>query len=174
MFLSLSLLPLCTAFYQQSPTSQTRRIQSLQQATATLPVLDDANFRQVLDDDDLVLVDIYAPWCGPCQVVESVLLAASPDIPIFRFNVDNRNPDFKTELFLQDALPRALPSLILFSHGQVVHQWSGILNRQQLDEFLVSATPTTTTTTKQEPPEQSGYVRLMKRTADEYYMLSEQ
>jgi len=78
----------------------------------------------VLDAKGTVLVDFWAPWCGPCRMQTPILerLAASGDISakIFKVNTDE-NPDIAQKYGIV-----SIPTLILFENGQEVERYVGV------------------------------------------------
>jgi thioredoxin len=81
-----------------------------------------------------VLVDFYAPWCGPCQLMASILEEVNrhmkEQIKIVKINVDNY-PDLASQYQVQ-----ALPTLVVFKAGQPVQKIEGVVKSPQLIQQL--------------------------------------
>ena len=109
---------------------------------ATKHISDDSFQADVLDSDKPVLVDFWAPWCGPCQMIAPVLneIAREGD---GRFRVAKVNVDDETEL-MQRFQIRGIPALLFFSGGQLRHQIAGATGKKAILaqlEALASAKP---------------------------------
>jgi thioredoxin 1 len=94
----------------------------------------DANFQaEVLDSEQPVLVDFWAPWCGPCRVVHPVLEeidAEREDLRIVSLNVD----DNQQTAARYDVL--SIPTLIVFKQGEIVKKVIGALPKARLESEL--------------------------------------
>ena len=81
--------------------------------------------------------------CGPCKLIAPILEECAQstefrDRVVFgKFDVeDPRAKEVKLELLLQGVMPKALPSLLLIQHNQVVATWNGVINTWELHDFL--------------------------------------
>ena len=97
----------------------------------------DTNFQaEVLEAESPVLVDFWAPWCGPCRVVAPVLeeLAAErDDMRVVKLNVDENQRTAAAYGVM------SIPTMILFKNGQAAHKVIGAMPKQRLVQEIVPA-----------------------------------
>ncbi|NTW89976.1 MAG: thioredoxin [Candidatus Moranbacteria bacterium] len=99
--------------------------------------LTDKNFEtEVIKSDVPVLVDFFAPWCGPCQMLGTVvdkLAAEVSGAKVAKLNVDE-NPDTAAAYDIM-----SIPTIKIFKGGKVVKEFNGVQSKDKLKEELESA-----------------------------------
>ncbi|BAZ44084.1 thioredoxin [Chondrocystis sp. NIES-4102] len=94
-----------------------------------------SSFQEMLDNSDLpILVDFYATWCGPCQMMSPILEQVGANLrdrlQVVKIDTD-KYPKLATKYQIE-----ALPTLVLFKNGQPAERIEGVLQAPQLIQHL--------------------------------------
>jgi len=97
--------------------------------------INDSNFKSEVTDSQIpVLVDFWAPWCGPCRMVAPLLEELAKEyegkVKVVKLNVDE-NQSTASEFGV-----RSIPTLILFKDGQLFEQKIGAQSKENLKQKI--------------------------------------
>ncbi|KUG24666.1 thioredoxin [hydrocarbon metagenome] len=100
-----------------------------------LGIATDDNFEgEVLKSDKPVLIDFWAPWCGPCKaigpIVEELAEQLKDSVKIMKLNVDENQ-----KIAIKYGV-RSIPTLILFKDGKVLDTLIGLVPKERLESFV--------------------------------------
>ncbi len=89
---------------------------------------------EVLKNEKLVIVDFFAEWCGPCQMLSPILVEIekeySEKLEIYKVNVDESQ-----ECAMRYGIT-AMPTLLFFKNGEEVERQVGYLEREELEKIV--------------------------------------
>lgn len=92
------------------------------------------NFKEVvLDAQEMVLVDFYADWCGPCKMLAPFVRQIAeehPEIKVCKVNVDD-----EADLALEYKV-KMIPTLVVFRNGEVLNQLVGVQSKEEIEDML--------------------------------------
>lgn len=97
--------------------------------------VNDGNFEdEVLKADKPVLVDCWAPWCGPCialsPIIDELAREYEDRVTVVKLNVDeSRNTAAKFGI-------RGIPTLLLFKAGKLEDTMVGLVSKERLEDFI--------------------------------------
>jgi thioredoxin 1 len=90
----------------------------------------DLNFEQVVQQDQVVMVDFWAEWCGPCKMIAPAVEALAGEFAgkavIGKMDIDN-NPNIPTMLGI-----RSIPTILFFKNGELVDKQVGLASVEML------------------------------------------
>ena len=97
--------------------------------------LTDATFDETVhNSDEPVLVDFWAPWCGPCKMMAPILIELADEYAgkakVCKLNTDDAR-DSAMEFGIQ-----AIPTIILFKGGQIEKKWVGLTSKKDMAEAI--------------------------------------
>jgi thioredoxin 1 len=96
------------------------------------------NFNAIINSEKPVLVDFFATWCGPCQMLLPVLNQVKESlkdrITIIKIDVD------KNQEMGQKYQVRGVPTLILFQEGKQLWRQSGVLTKEEIIKIILDKT----------------------------------
>jgi len=96
--------------------------------------LDDSNFTQTINKFPLLLVDFWAPWCGPCRMMSPLIDQIGKEymskLVVGKVNVDE-NPTISRQFGIS-----SIPTLILFKRGKAVNKIIGSVSKNKMDEMV--------------------------------------
>jgi thioredoxin 1 len=96
----------------------------------------DANFNEILKSPIPVLVDFWAEWCGPCQMLGPILEDVAP-LVAGKIRITKMNIDQNTTVPATYGV-RSIPTMIVFKNGEAVSTKVGLMTKSKIVEWLDS------------------------------------
>lgn len=89
-----------------------------------------SNFNSIINSNEIVLIDFFAEWCGPCKVLAPILKDVkkelSDSIKIIKIDVD------KNQVLAAKYQVRGVPTMMLFKNGKQLWRQSGVLQKNDI------------------------------------------
>jgi thioredoxin 1 len=97
--------------------------------------LSDASFDETVQNSDVpVLVDFWAPWCGPCRMLAPIIEQIANDY-VGKAKICKVNTDESRDTAVEFGI-NAIPTLILFKGGKVQKKWVGLTSKKDISDTL--------------------------------------
>ena len=94
-----------------------------------------SSFNEIIQSDKPVLVDFFATWCGPCQMLAPILKDVKTNlgerVSIIKIDVD------KNQAVAAQYQVRGVPTMILFQNGKQLWRQSGVLSKEDLIKVIL-------------------------------------
>jgi thioredoxin 2 len=107
-----------------------------QQKIVAFEVTDNSFAREVLSSETSVLVDCWAPWCGPCRTLSPIIDELASDyangVKVVKLNVDE-NPLTASQYGI-----RSIPTMLFFKEGKMVDKLTGVLPKEEIERHLLA------------------------------------
>ena len=104
-------------------------------ASVSIVELSDSSFEsEVINSEKPVLVDFWAPWCGPCRALAPVIEEISTDF-VDKLKVGKVNVDDNPEISMKFGI-RSIPTLMVFKDGEVLEQIIGAVPKSEIERAL--------------------------------------
>ncbi len=105
-------------------------------AGSVLTLTEDNWKEEVVGSDTPVLVDFWAPWCGPCRIIAPIIEELAEEFE-GKLKVGKLNTDENPNIAMQYGI-RAIPTVILFKNGEVVDTRIGVQPKDALKQMVMS------------------------------------
>ncbi|WP_179020171.1 thioredoxin [Winogradskyella forsetii] len=96
-----------------------------------------SKFSELINQDQPVLVDFYADWCGPCKMLDPILKQVKDElgaeVAILKIDVD------KNQALASKYQVRGVPTMLLFKNGKQVWRQSGVLQKEEIIKVINTA-----------------------------------
>lgn len=90
--------------------------------------------KEIINSEIPVLVDFWAPWCGPCRMIASCVEQLAKDYE-GKLKVCKLNVDDASEIATQYAI-MSIPTLMLFKKGKVMEKRTGVMDKEDIEKVI--------------------------------------
>ena len=97
--------------------------------------LNNENFNQTINSGKTVLVDLWAPWCGPCRMLSPIVDEVAEDAENLGIIVAKVNVDDNIEI-AQKYSVSAIPTLLIFKNGELANKSVGLVSKEEILELI--------------------------------------
>ena len=95
-----------------------------------------SKFSEIINQDQPVLVDFFADWCGPCKMLSPILkdvkASMGDGVSIIKIDVD------KNQALASKYQVRGVPTMLLFKNGKQVWRQSGVLQKDEIINIITT------------------------------------
>lgn len=96
-------------------------------------VLNEKEFDNIINDNDKVLIDVYATWCGPCKMLAPIIDELASEIDDYKFY----KLDIDSSLVLAEQYGiMSIPTLLIFENGKLKSKEVGFKSKEELKNIL--------------------------------------
>lgn len=96
--------------------------------------LNNTNYQNTIDNNSIVLVDVYTNWCSPCKqlspVIDEISYLYKDVITVGKIDAE-LNTDITTEIGI-----RNVPTILLYKNGEIIDRAYGFITKEKLSEFI--------------------------------------
>lgn len=95
--------------------------------------INDSNFKEYISSSKIVVVDCYAPWCGPCKMMSPIideLAEEESEVSFYKVNIDD-NDEIVNEFGIM-----SIPTLLFFENGKLKNSSVGLTSREEIQKML--------------------------------------
>ena len=93
----------------------------------------DSTFNDIVSDNPLVVVDCWAPWCGPCRMIAPVIEELSTQYEDVKFGKLNTDENLEISRKFQIM---AIPTLLFFKNGELVERVTGVVPKGHIEDLV--------------------------------------
>lgn len=93
----------------------------------------DSTFNDIVSDNPLVVVDCWAPWCGPCRMIAPVIDELSTQYEDVKFGKLNTDENMEISRKFQIM---AIPTLLFFKNGELVERVTGVVPKGHIEDLV--------------------------------------
>jgi len=93
--------------------------------------LNSQNFNEVIGSGKTVLVDLWAPWCGPCRMLSPIIDEIAESQEQLNLIVGKVNVDENVEIAKKYSVV-AIPTLLIFKNGELANKSVGLVSKQEI------------------------------------------